>query len=928
MALMPEDHARMRVRGQARGFGSERILSIAEGTGMTRTNRLAPHGGKSLLFARSVALLFLGAVAAFLGPGAGSAAAQDGAFLDPAADAAALFCGEATTVTWTYTPEGPSTPAMRGYSVTVVAPPGLTFGVGDVTVLSPLGGVSDTHFLTENDDGDVTIDFAFLEPGAGLSDPADLFTITMTSTLHGAPVVSTAAAMFRDLGNQSITMTLGASAPVVVDCTAPDVPTLDPEPTFTQGTANTLSWSDESASGAATYNVQCATDGGFTNVVDESGWIAGLGHQFTGLNDGGTYFYRVAARNLLDVSAGYSGFESSTQDATPPITTAAPLAGVVRTTTFDVPIIFADATSGPGTVELFYKFEVGAWISYGVFPGDGPVSFTAADGDGDYLFRTQGIDAAGNVEPANATVQATATLDTSGPYATFVVNAGAAATNDPAVTLAIDAHRVTEMRFSNDGSVWPEGWVPVAPSHAWTIAALEGVRTVFGEFRDGLGTVWATTDVILFDVTPGGPVTVPDASPGHETITVSWTNPADPDFERVEVWRGLVHDGGGDSAYPWYNNPTVPAPPVDRASAEADPDWVLAGTSQAGATFYDDDVPVRGIYHYALFALDHAGNPSGPAATVPRATSYVLGDTGHPYDGLVGVFDMTVLGAAYGATVVYPEFNGEADFGPTDDGTGTGIPEPDMAIDFEDVQIASVNFTPGAKSGPAAPGTRAGTALLAWRQTGDLAWELELIEPCPELKGIRLAADLPDGVAATVTPGPLLAGQAGPVFLRNIPRLGLDAGLSVLGRGVGIEGAGVLMSVRLPDGADPGLLDPARIRLEVRDVANGDLAYEMAGKDSGGTPPAFRLLGAHPNPFNPRTTVSFTLPAETDVRLEIYGLDGRRVALLVDGLRGPGLHETVWNGLDDRGRPAASGVYFTRLTAGSLSQVGKLTLLK
>jgi hypothetical protein len=65
-----------------------------------------------------------------------------------------------------------------------------------------------------------------------------------------------------------------------------------------------------------------------------------------------------------------------------------------------------------------------------------------------------------------------------------------------------------------------------------------------------------------------------------------------------------------------------------------------------------------------------------------------------------------------------------------------------------------------------------------------------------------------------------------------------------------------------------------------------------------------------------------------DVKLEIYGLDGRRVAVLVDGTRGPGRHEALWEGRDDTGRPVASGVYFTRLTSGSLSRVGKMTLMK
>lgn len=890
---------------------------------MSRMNRLAPHGGIRIVPATGL----LVATALILLLAAGPASAQDGAVLQPAAAPASLFCGEATDVTWTYTPDGPGTPALRGYSVNVVAPPGLNFTAADVTVLSPLGGVNDTHFIVENDLGDVTIDFIFLDPGVGLSAAADLFTVTMTSDAHGAPTVGTTAAGFRDLSNQAITVVLGDTGPLELDCTAPDVPDLDPEPEFTAGTTNTVSWSDESGSGAATYNVQASTDGSFTVIADESGWITGLSHEFTGLADGTTYFYRVASRNGQDVSAGYSAFASSTQDAIAPVTFAGAPGATVYTTTFEVPVIFADAVSGPGTIELFYNYEGGPWLSAGVFPGDQPALFASTNGDGTYNFYTQGTDAAGNLETVTPAVQASTTLDTTAPFATFTINGGVQATNNTAVTLTIDFERVNEMRFSNDNATWPEGWIPVTSPHPWTIDAVAGVRTVYGEFRQA-GVTWFAQATIEYDTTPTAPATAADAAPGHEAVNVTWTPPADADWDRVEIWRGLVKTGGGQSAYPSYLNPIVPSPPASRAAALADPAWVLAGESASQAANFTDAVTERGIYHYALFAMDEAGNYSAPSAANPAATNYLLGDIGLPYDGGVGVFDLTVLGAAYGASIIYPEFNAEADFAPTDDATGTGLPQPDQLIDFEDLQIASVNYTPGSKSGTAASGTHARTALLAWRETGPGVWDLELREPCPSLKGLRIAADLPAGVAATVSRGPLLANQPGPVFLQNIPRLGLDAGLSALGRGTGFTGRGVLLTVTLPEGADPAVLSPDRLTLVVRDVDNHDLAFEIDGKSSRDLPLAFGLGGAHPNPFNPLTTIAFTLPGEMDVKLEIYGLDGRRVAVLVDGKRGPGRHEAVWEGRDDTGRPVASGVYFTRLTSGALSRVGKMTLMK
>lgn len=71
-----------------------------------------------------------------------------------------------------------------------------------------------------------------------------------------------------------------------------------------------------------------------------------------------------------------------------------------------------------------------------------------------------------------------------------------------------------------------------------------------------------------------------------------------------------------------------------------------------------------------------------------------------------------------------------------------------------------------------------------------------------------------------------------------------------------------------------------------------------------------------PNPFNPRTTLRFDLPAAGRVRLEVYDVRGRLVGSLVDAELPAGRHEAVWDGRDSEGRAMASGSYFARLSAG------------
>ncbi|MBN2565580.1 MAG: M6 family metalloprotease domain-containing protein [Candidatus Eisenbacteria bacterium] len=84
-----------------------------------------------------------------------------------------------------------------------------------------------------------------------------------------------------------------------------------------------------------------------------------------------------------------------------------------------------------------------------------------------------------------------------------------------------------------------------------------------------------------------------------------------------------------------------------------------------------------------------------------------------------------------------------------------------------------------------------------------------------------------------------------------------------------------------------------------------------------------------PNPFNPTTTIAFTVPDGADrVELTIYNVAGQAVRRLVDGVLESGPGKEVWDGTDDAGRSLASGVYFARLSVDNEAVVRKMTLLK
>jgi hypothetical protein len=96
------------------------------------------------------------------------------------------------------------------------------------------------------------------------------------------------------------------------------------------------------------------------------------------------------------------------------------------------------------------------------------------------------------------------------------------------------------------------------------------------------------------------------------------------------------------------------------------------------------------------------------------------------------------------------------------------------------------------------------------------------------------------------------------------------------------------------------------------------------------TPHAFFLSPAHPNPFNSTTTLHYSLPTPQHVTLEVFDIQGREVATLVDGVQSAGEHQVTFDGAG-----LASGVYLVKLEAASSGSgatpnkvVQKLVLLK
>lgn len=99
-------------------------------------------------------------------------------------------------------------------------------------------------------------------------------------------------------------------------------------------------------------------------------------------------------------------------------------------------------------------------------------------------------------------------------------------------------------------------------------------------------------------------------------------------------------------------------------------------------------------------------------------------------------------------------------------------------------------------------------------------------------------------------------------------------------------------------------------------------------KEPSRIPRKFALLQNYPNPFNPETLIRFNLPKPAHVNLTIYNLLGQKIRVLLDEYKPAGFHKVSWDGRDQHGFLAPSGLYLYRIKAGEFEKTLKMILLR
>ncbi len=145
-----------------------------------------------------------------------------------------------------------------------------------------------------------------------------------------------------------------------------------------------------------------------------------------------------------------------------------------------------------------------------------------------------------------------------------------------------------------------------------------------------------------------------------------------------------------------------------------------------------------------------------------------------------------------------------------------------------------------------------------------------------------------------------------------------------------------LAIIKRTDISDAWILRNSQVDEELKYICSGNIQsfseftiVELPEEDVGvyveekNKPASFELKNAYPNPFNPTTTIGYSIPESRKVKLTVYSITGQKVATLVNERKPAGQYKVTF----EAGQ-LASGLYFYRLEAGSQSLIRKMTLLK
>jgi len=146
--------------------------------------------------------------------------------------------------------------------------------------------------------------------------------------------------------------------------------------------------------------------------------------------------------------------------------------------------------------------------------------------------------------------------------------------------------------------------------------------------------------------------------------------------------------------------------------------------------------------------------------------------------------------------------------------------------------------------------------------------------------------------------------------------------------GVGVQDSAITFDTMFVAPDIGFVLQNTALEVILPEFVAGRLDIQTGVEDDGQLPTTFELEQNFPNPFNPQTTIAFSVPQTSRVRLVIFNLLGQKIVTLVDDVLPAGRRQIVWYGRDQSGNEVSSGIYFYHLSADEYTETRKMVLMK
>ena len=345
-------------------------------------------------------------------------------------------------------------------------------------------------------------------------------------------------------------------------------------------------------------------------------------------------------------------------------------------------------------------------------------------------------------------------------------------------------------------------------------------------------------------------------------------------------------------------------------------DYVLAGTAGPGSvSFIHDIADGSTAYSYYVQALD--SNPDHLVATDIRSaiasSDEFVGDLSG--DGIIDISDFSIFAANYGMSFADDP----------DNFIGAYDMNADGVVDVSDFSIFAANFGSGAKVAKAAeamPTSDIPFSLAAEvdESTANYYVTVSLGES-DNLKGF--AFSLAYDTEALEFIDNSISGLVG----LNISNVNEEGIIDVASWFIGEDFNGSVTFGFTSKGVNRNI-DFELVSANVDDIEGLAVATNLEDLTMKALPTVYSLSNNYPNPFNPTTTIEYSIPQSGNVEIAVFNATGQKVRTLVNERQDASFYKVVWDGKNDTGESVASGLYIYRLVSGSFNKIEKMTLLK